>query len=77
MEPISETIIITDGNNHVESIESVNNSYVSGGFLIVGVKTVEKNDADEHFVLNFNRVFNLNNVKNYTIRTKTIKYDQE
>lgn len=75
-----ETVLINYKNGTVKTFENVQTTMISGNHLIIMTKQSEINTVDmnkQAYLLTSNEVFNLEDIKNYTIKIETKHYDQE
>ena len=75
-----EKVLINFKDGKVKTFDDVRTTLISGNFLIVIYKqgeitTVDSNE--EAYALTINEIFDLSQILNYTVKTKTKKYDQE
>jgi hypothetical protein len=74
-----ETVLINLKNGKVQTYENVRTTVISGNYLILITKQgeVNVNDETEAYVLTTNEIIDLNEVSNYTVKTKTKNYGKE
>jgi hypothetical protein len=75
-----ETVLINFKKGSVATYENVWTSVISGNYLILISKQGETNINDpesDSYVLTTNEVIDLSTLENYTVKTKTKKYDQK
>ena len=74
-----ETVLINLKNGKVQTYENVRTTVISGNYLILVTKQgeVNVNDETEAYVLTTNEIIDLNEVSNYTVKTKTKNYGKE
>jgi hypothetical protein len=75
-----ETVLINFKKGSVATYENIWTTVISGNHLILVSKQAETNVNDENsdsFVLTTNQIIDLSTVDNYTVKTKTTKYDQK
>jgi hypothetical protein len=74
-----ETVLINLQNGKVLTYENVRTTVISGNYLILVTKQgeVNVNDETEAYVLTTNEIIDLNEVSNYTVKTKTKNYGKE
>lgn len=74
-----ETVLINYKNGTVKMFENVQTTMISGNHLIIITKQSEINTVDhinkQAYLLTSNDVFNLDEIKNYTIKIETKHYD--
>ena len=75
-----ETVLINFQRGSVATYDNIWTTVISGNYLILVSKQAETNVNDENsdsFVLTTNQIIDLSTVNNYTVKTKTTKYDQK
>ena len=74
-----ETVLINLKNGKVQTYENVRTTVISGNYLILVTKQgeINHNDETDAYVLTTNEIIDLNEVRNYTVKTKTKNYGKE
>ena len=74
-----ETVLINLKNGKVQTYENVRPTVISGNYLILVTKQgeINPNDETDAYVLTTNEIIDLNEVRNYTVKTKTKNYGKE
>ena len=74
-----ETVLINLKNGKVQTHENVRTTVISGNYLILVTKQgeINVNDETDAYVLTTNEIIDLNEVSNYTVKTKTKNYGKE
>jgi hypothetical protein len=75
-----ETVIINLKGDRVVTYKDIWTTAISGNHLILIRKQAETNINDsesDSYVLTTSEIIDLSTVQNYTVKTKTTKYDQK